>query len=212
MPAISFHIFALTEIKTDQVKHYMHKFYHRYFILKLILKSYIFHFRYSAPLIKTKWQYGYETSWSFFQKGKRNDPVYLGPEDRKYDSQTVYKGTVCVDIGMYVFQMKGMKWDFWCFIFLLFYLAYTFVVLSNQTYHTIITVWEWWKIFSAMVFAAILEMVTIVLMLRMKTVVGEMRYGVANLLAPRNMLLVSNTRKNLWTLFLLLLHSVTHGE
>jgi len=62
--------------------------------------------------IKTD-KYGYETSWLFRMKGGE-DPVVQGPDGRNYESSTLYDGTICVDIGMYEFEIEDAFKDGIC--------------------------------------------------------------------------------------------------
>ena len=57
-------------------------------------------------------QYGYETSWSFTKQGG-TDPLFQGPDGGGYNSTTLLKGTICVDRGIYVFQIKGTQSKVW---------------------------------------------------------------------------------------------------
>jgi len=58
-------------------------------------------------------QYGYETSWSFTKQGG-TDPLFQGPDGGGYNSTTLLKGTICVDRGIYVFQIKDRFSDGLC--------------------------------------------------------------------------------------------------
>ena len=62
--------------------------------------------------IKTD-QYGFETSWTFRRKGTAT-PLFRGPDNRNYESSTLYQGTFCANIGMYEFVIRDLFKDGIC--------------------------------------------------------------------------------------------------
>ena len=50
--------------------------------------------------------YGYELSWVFRKKDASGTPLAQGPNYGKYEDATLYRGSLCVDIGFYEFEIQ----------------------------------------------------------------------------------------------------------